>query len=292
VTARGGLIGHVDLYLAALAANDPSGLAVADGARYTENGQDLGLGRGLWATATRVPDHDYAHVVDDAAAQVCWVGVVDEHDRPSVVFLRLAVRDGLIEEVETIVRRPHERLYDPSTMREPRALVFEEIPPDQRGDADALIGAGNLYFDGLEQADGSIIPVADDCTRFENGMRTVRVEDVSRLSGASALVFPMGIREQVDSGYFSYIDAVRDRRVVAVDVTRGLVLMVVVFDHSARRRSVEVEGIGEVELPPYHQTPNSVLIAELFKVRAGLIEHVEAVLEFVPYGMATGWKGG
>ncbi len=42
-------------------------------------------------------------------------------------------------------------------------------------------------------------------------MRTVRVEDVSHLSGASALVFPMGIREQVDSGYFSYIDAVRDR---------------------------------------------------------------------------------
>jgi hypothetical protein len=292
VTARGGLIGDMDRYLAALAANDPAGLAVADGVRYTENGQDLGLGRGLWATATRVPDHDYAHVQDDAGAQICWFGVVDEHDRPSVAFVRLALRDDLIKEVETIVRRPHERLYDPSTMGEPRAVVFEEIPPDQRGDAESLIHAGNLYFDGLEQADGSIIPVAEDCTRFENGMRTVRVEDVSRLSGASALVFPMGIREQVDSGYFSYIDAVRDRRVVAVDVTRGLVVMIVVFDHSARRRTVEVAGIGEVELPPYHQTPNSVLIAELFKVRAGVIEHVEAVLEFVPYGMRTGWEGG
>lgn len=292
MTARGGLIGHMDRYLAALAANDPSELAVADNLRYTENGQDLGLGRGLWATATRVPDHDYAHVVDDGGLQICWLGVIDEHDRPSVVFVRLAVRDGIIEEVEAIARRPHERLYDPSTMREPRARVFEEIPPDQRGSADALIHAGNSYFDGLEQADGSIIPVADDCTRFENGMRTVRVEDVSHLSGASALVFPMGVREQIDSGYFSYIDAVRDRRVVAVDLARGLVMMIVVFDHSARRRTVEVKGVGEVELPPYHQTPNSVLIAELFKVRAGLIEHVEAVLEFVPYGMRTGWEGG
>jgi hypothetical protein len=292
VTPRGGLIGHMDQYLAALAANDPSELPVADGLRYTENGQELGLGRGLWATATRVPDHDYAHVSDDRGAQIAWIGVVDEHDRPSVVFVRLAVHDGLIAEVETIVRRPHERLYDPSTMREPRAKVFEEIPPDERGAAGALIHAANSYFDGLEQADGSMIPVADDCTRFENGMRTVRVEDVSRLSGASALVFPMGVREQVDSGYFSYIDAVRDRRVVAVDLTRGLVLMIVVFDHSARRRTVEVKGVGEVELPPYHQTPNSVLIAELFKVRAGLIEHVEAVLEFVPYGMRTGGEGG
>jgi hypothetical protein len=292
VTVRGGLIGQMDQYLAALAANDPSKLPVADNLRYTENGQEIGLGRGLWATATRVPDHDYAHVVDDGGSQICWLGVVDEHDRPSVVFVRLAVRDGIIVEVEAIARRPHERLYDPSTMREPRAVVFEEIPPDQRGTREELIHAGNGYWDGLEQADGSIIPVADDCTRFENGMRTVRVQDVSHLSGASALVFPMGVREQVDSGYFSYIDAVRDRRVVAVDLARGLVLMIVVFDHSARRRTVEVKGVGEVELPPYHQTPNSVLIAELFKVRAGLIEHVEAVLEFVPYGMATGWEGG
>jgi hypothetical protein len=292
VSARGGLIGQIDAYLAALGASDPSRLPVTDDVRYTENGQELELGKGLWATATRVPDHDYAHVVDDGGAQVCWLGVIDEHSRPSVVFVRLAMRNGRIAEVETIVRRPHERLYDPSTMREPRAIVFEEIPPAARSTAEELIAAGNGYFDGLEQADGSIIPVVDGASRYENGTRTVHVDDVSHLSGASALVFPMGVREQVDTGYFSYIDAVRSRRIVAVEQARGLVAMIVVFDHSARRRTVEVRGVGEVELPPYHQTPNSVLIAELFKVRTGLIEHVEAVLEFVPYGMRTGWEGG
>jgi hypothetical protein len=292
VSVRPGLVGHVDRYLAALAGHDPSDLPLADGVRYTENGQRLELGRGLWGTATRVPSHDYAHVADEERSQIGWIGVVDEHGRPSVVFLRLAVRDERIAEVEAIVRRPNERLYDPSTMRAPRAIVFEELPPDQRGDAASLARAGNAYFDGLEQSDGSIIPVTDDCTRYENGTRTVRVEDVSHLSGASARVFPMGVREQVDTGYFSYIDAVRDRRIVAVDVARGLVMMIVVFDHSARRRTVEVKGAGEVELPAYHQVPNSVLIAELFKVRAGLIEHVEAVLEFVPYGMRTGWEEG
>ena len=281
----------MDGYLAALAARDPSGLPVAYGVRHTENGQELGLGKGIWGTATRVPDHDYAHVEDDGGGQIGWIGVVDEHDRPSIVFIRLAVEDGLISEVETVVRRPHERLYDPSNMREPRSVVFEEIPEDERTDAEGLIRAGHLYFDGLEQADGSIIPVTDGCTRYENGTRTVRVEDVSHLGGsASSKVFPLGVREQVDTGYFSYIDAVRDRRIVAVDVARGLVLMMVVFDHSARRRTVEMRGVGEVELPPYHQVPNSVLIAELFKVRGGLIEHIEAVLEFVPYGMRTGWE--
>ena len=290
MSAREGLLGHLDRYLTALAKNDPSELRVAPSVRFTENGQELALGRGLWATATRVPDHDYAHLVDERASQVGWIGVVDEHERPSVVFVRLAVRDGLIAEVETIVRRPHERLYDPSTMREPRAIVFEELPAGQRAEPEALALAGQRYFDGLEQADGSIIPVTDDCTRYENGTRTVHVPDVSHLSGASALVFPLGVREQVDTGYFSYIDAVRDRRVVAVDEARGLVLMVVVFDHSARRRTVEVRGVGEVELPTYHQTPNSVLIGELFKVRGGRIEHIEAVLEFVPYGMRSGWE--
>jgi hypothetical protein len=282
----------MDRYLAALAKNDPSALPVAESVRFTENGQELALGRGLWATASSVPDHDYAHIVDESASQVGWIGVVDEHGRPSVAFVRLAIRDGLIAEVETIVRRPHERLYDPSAMRQPRAIVHEEIPSEQRIGADALVRAGHRYFDGLEQADGSIIPVTEDCTRHENGTQTVRMADVSHLSGASALVFPLGVREQVDTGYFSYIDAVRDRRIVAVDDARGLVLMIVVFDHSARRRSVAVRGVGEVELPAYHQVPNSVLIAELFKVRGGLIEHIEAVLEFVPYGMRTGWEEG
>lgn len=132
MSAREGLLGQIDAYLAALAAHDPSRLPLAPGVRATENGQDIGVGRGLWATATRVPDHDYVHVVDDGGEQIGWIGVVDEHERPSVAFIRLAVRDGLIAEVETVVRRPNERLYDPSTMRAPRAVVFDEIPPEQR----------------------------------------------------------------------------------------------------------------------------------------------------------------
>jgi hypothetical protein len=176
-------------------------------------------------------------------------------------------------------------------MHEPRAVVFEELAPEERRGRDVLVDAGQRYFDALEQADGSIIPVTDDCTRFENGTQTVKVADVSHLKGASAQVFPLGVRAQIDTGYFSYIAAVRSRRIVAVDEARGLVLMMVVFDHPARSRTVEMRGVGEVELPPYHQVPNSVLIAELFKVRAGVIEHIEAVLEFAPYRMPTGWEG-
>jgi hypothetical protein len=287
---RGGLVGVMDRYLAALAANDPSRLPVADGVRFTENGQELALGTGLWATATSVPDHDYAYVEDEHLSQIGWIGAIGEGGRPAVAFVRLQVRDGRIHEIETIVRREAPRLYDPANLGEPRAIVFEELAPEERGSREELVRAGNLYFDGLEHGDGAIIPVTDDCTRIENGTQTVRVADVAHLAGsASAHIFPLGVREQIDSGYFAYIDAVRDRRVVAVDEARGLVVLVVVFDHSARMRSVVVRGVGEVELPAYHQRPNSVLIGELFKVRSGRIEHIEAVLEFVPYGARTGW---
>ena len=105
------------------------------------------------------------------------------------------------------------------------------------------------------------------------------------------MIFPMSVREQVESGYVAYIDAVRDRRIVAVDEIRGLVAMIVVFDHPARVHSVVVKGIGEVALPEYHRSPNSMLIAELFKIRAGRIEHIEAVLESIPFGATTGWDG-
>jgi hypothetical protein len=217
--------------------------------------------------------------------------VVGEGGRPAVVFLRLRVQDGLIDQIETIVRRAQPRLYNPANMTAPRAIVFEELDPSERGSRDELIDAANRYFDGLVQVDGGLIPVTDECIRIENGTQTVRVGDVSHLAGtAGAIVFPMGVREQVDSRYFSYLDDVRDRRVAAVDETRGLVVLIVVFDHSARVRSVTVRGVGEVELPPYHQVPNSVLIGELFKVRNGAIEHIEAVLEFVPYGSKTGWS--
>lgn len=45
---RACLNGFVDQYLAALVAHDPSRLPLTKTARYTENGQTLQLGDGIW----------------------------------------------------------------------------------------------------------------------------------------------------------------------------------------------------------------------------------------------------
>lgn len=287
---RSGLIGLLDRYLVALAAKDPSALPLAAAARFTQNGRQLELGEGLWRTASGIPDHDYAYVEDDEAGQIGWLGVVDEGGRAAVLFVRLRVRDGRIEEIETIVRREAPRLYDPANMDRPRAIVFDTVDPPQRSSRAELAAIGHGYFDGIEQLDAGLIAIREDCLRIENGSQTVLLDDVSAFAGSTAeLIFPMSVREQVRSGYVAYIEAVRDRRVIAVDESRGLVAMVVAFDHPARVHSVEVAGVGEIALPEYHRSPNSMLIAELFKIRAGRIEHIEAVLEAIPFEAPTGW---
>jgi hypothetical protein len=209
-----------------------------------------------------------------------------------VLFVRLGVRDGQIGEIETIVRREAPRLYDPANMGRPREIVFDTVDLPERSSRAELAAIGHGYFDGIEQLDAGLIAIREDCLRIENGSQTVLLDDVSAFEGTTAaMIFPMSVREQVESGYVAYIDAVRDRRIVAVEEARGLVAMVVVFDHPARVHSVAVKGIGEVALPEYHRSPNSMLIAELFKIRHGRIEHIEAVLESIPFGAPTGWDG-
>ena len=287
---RPGLIAMVDRYLVALAANDPSALPLAAGARFTQNGRQLELGEGLWRTASGIPDHDYAYVEDEQDGQISWFGVVAEGGRAAVLFVRLRVHHGRIDEIETIVRRQAPRLYDPANMGRPRVVVFDTLDPAERSSRAELVSIGHGYFDGIEQLDAGLIAIREDCLRIENGSQTVLLDDVSAFAGSTAaLIFPMSVREQVESGYVAYIDAIRDRRVIAVDESRGLVAMVVAFDHPARVHSVAVRGVGEVALPEYHRSPNSMLIAELFKIRAGRIVHIEAVLESIPFEAPTGW---
>ena len=289
---RSGPIGMVDRYLVALAANDPSGLPLAAAARFTENGRQLELGEGLWRAASGIPDHDYAYVEDDEAGQIGWLGVVDEGGRAAVLSLRLRVRE-----------RPDRGDRDDRAPRGDRACMTRRtwtgcgLSSSTRSirrsalRARFLAAIGHGYFDGIEQLDAGLIAIREDCLRIENGSQTVLLDDVSAFAGSTAeLIFPMSVREQVRSGYVAYIDAVRDRRVVAVDESRGLVAMVVVFDHPARVHSVAVSGIGEVALPEYHRSPNSMLIAELFKIRAQDGSSTSRpVLEAIPFEAPTGW---
>ena len=289
--SREELVGHLDTYLDALVARDPSKLPLAPGAKFTENGQVIPLGRGLWGSATAEPPVRRAvAVADTLTGQVGFFGAASEHGEGVLLSLRLKIEDGRLSEMESLVVRQNNSLFGLfgyEGMGEPRPHFERPVEPGERSSRNELVSVANRYFDGIERNDGTIIPVQPGSARFENGVQTVR-----RLAPRDA-GFPEGARmeidEQISTGYFEYISEIRDRRYPVIDEEGGLVLGIVFFEHPGHLTSVEVKGVGSVELRPFARRPSSALIFELFKVEGGRITAVEAMLDMFPFGMRSGW---
>ncbi len=279
--SREELLGFVDRYLDALAARDPARLPVSGGVKFTENCQTLALGKGLWATCSGRGRYKHAFA-EAAAGQVGCFAVVEENGAPAILALRLKVADGLISEVETIVARSGNPIFAPESMTAPRPIYDEVVPPAERSAREQLVQIADLYFDGIEQNNGDIIPVTKECYRIENGIQTT--SNTSR-SGIGRL----GVAEAISTGFFTYIPEIRDRRYPVVDVEWGLAWGIVFFEHPGNVKSVDVAGMGRIDLAPFTQKPSTAAIAELFKVEGGQIQAIDAVLEFLPYGVKSGW---
>lgn len=87
---RACLEGFVDQYLAALVAQDPSKLPLAKNARYTENGQELKLGDGMWGPTVTLGTYKL-YFTDPQAGQVGFFGTIEEHGHPVILGLRLKI---------------------------------------------------------------------------------------------------------------------------------------------------------------------------------------------------------
>lgn len=289
-TSRDELQGLVEEYLEALVRRRPDDLPLSDDVKFTENGQRLPLDRGLWGTATAEPPVGRAVTVTDPdSGQAGFFGAVSEHGRPVLFGLRLRAEASRISEVETLVVRGHSRfqLFEPESMSTPRAHFDQLIEPSKRSSRAELIDVADHYFDGIERDDGSIIPVRSGSVRFENGVQTVRRPSAG--GGAFSEGSHMEVGDQISSGMFAYIERIRDRRYPVIDTERGLIIGLIFFEHPGLLTSVEVKGVGSVELPEFATVPSSAFIMELFKIEQGQITAIEAMLDFFPYGMRSGW---
>jgi hypothetical protein len=157
-----------------------------------------------------------------------------------------------------------------------------------------LVRTANMYFSGMQLNDGKgKYPFGDDCNRIENGAQTTNAPsngkprpDPKTATGYSAM---WSCREQFESGLIHFVSRIRDRRYVAVDHERGLVVAFAFFDHDAgKSRSFKTPDGRDVVGGPVQ--PWTWMIAELFKVEGGLLHEIEAILERVPYGMPSGWS--
>ncbi len=297
--ARAELEAWIDRYFDALIENAPGRLPLADDVRFTENGQRLPIGEGLWRSMHEVGAYRLT-VTDVAAGVVAMIGTVredsDEHAGgiPTTIALRLRVAEDELTEIEQMVlRRDADTAEDIEDLGEPRATFSEAVDtPASRGE---LIETADLYFSGLQGAGpDATCPFTEDCHRIENGRPTTNVpvpEGDTAPDPAEAETYSIhwSAAEQFASGLTKFVTRIRDRRFVAVDRARGVVFAFGFFDHAAgATRTFETPDGRTVTAGPAQ--PWTWSIAEVFKLEDGRIADIEAIMREVPYGMPSGWS--
>ncbi len=296
---RACLEGFVDHYLDALLAHDPARVALAPGVRFTEDGQKLAIGDGLWRTM-HAKGHYRLFVADPQAGQVAFFGTIEEDNRDPakgtavLMALRLRVRDGKITEIEQLmVRDEKPALAMDGKMVDP--IYLATVPQAERVSRAQMIATADKYFTGMQKNDGKgDYPFADDCNRLENGGQTTNAPtpagqtrpDPKTSTNYSS---QWSCMEQFKSGLLHFVSRIRDRRYVAIDEERGIVFAFGFFDHQGGdTRHFKTPDGREVVAGPVQ--PWTWEIAELFKVQGGKIHRIQAVLQRSPFGMNSGWS--
>jgi hypothetical protein len=291
VCGRACLEGLVDRYIAALVAHEPEQLPLAQGVKFTEDGQELRLGDGLWATAS-APGHYKLYVSDPEDGQVGFYGTVFENGTPVLLALRLKVDYGLVSEIETIVARSPAigSSTFPSAgatmerLGRPRPQFVQAIPAGERMLRADLVRVANSYFTGLAGNTGrNTAPFWPSCNRLENGTQTTNNPTFPTRSPFN--VVALGCEAQQKSGFYPFVTTIRNRRFPVVDRERGLVLSFGFFEHRGALQTIHLTN--GMTIPSPVKAPLTLEISELFQIHGGKIDQVEAVINTVPYGMKS-----
>src|SRR5581483_1067572 len=208
----------VDKYLDAMPAHDPSKAPFAKGVKFTENGQRLELGDGLWNTMT-AKGVFRLFVTDIEAQQVAFLGSIKEAGKGAMIGLRLRIRNNRITEAEHFVQR------SPTSAAGFERIGYqwtEAVPPAERMSREELVRVANMYFSGMQKNDGTgDYPFAEDCNRIENGALSTNQpakQGQQRPDPKTATMYSgeWSCMEQFKSGLIHFVTRIRDRRYVAV----------------------------------------------------------------------------
>ncbi len=275
----------IDTYIDAVIAHDPAKVMLAADAKFTENGQRLEPGDGLWNTASGRGTYKL-YISDPQGRQAGFIGTIYENGVPAILALRLKLDNLQISEIETFIARSDSGALKLEELAVPHPVFLEAIPPEERISRDSLMIISNMYFTALERNDGKgIYPFTDDCNRLENGKPTT---NNPANDGRPIDIEGMGCKEQFETGFFNFVTRIRDRRFMVVDEERGLVLTFAFFDHAGN--VPEVTLTNGMTIPIGVKRPWTWEIAELFKIEKGLIRQIEALYQEAPYGMGSGWS--
>jgi hypothetical protein len=278
------LYGFLDQYLAALKAKDPSRLPLARGFHYSENNVMMKIGDGVWGTVTGLGDYNL-RTADPVNGQVGFYGIVQETNNTSVFALRLRIVDSRISEAETLIRRSEGGGPFPSKpVMQDKPILEEIVPPQERSPRERMIAIADGYFSTLQLNDGVLFaPFDDNCNRVENGLQTTHNPDLMK----TIPVANLGCAQQFKLGNYRYDTRLRDRRFFLVDEERGLAMTAAFIDHSGALENFTLTDGTPIQSPM--RTPSTLCLLEMFKIRGGKIQQIEAVFIGVPYNMPSPW---
>ncbi|KAF2204038.1 hypothetical protein GQ43DRAFT_496476 [Delitschia confertaspora ATCC 74209] len=283
------LEGVVDKVLASMLHNDTTNLPLARGVRYSENGQFIAIGDGLWETldSFAIPDTDIyaARFADPETGTVAYWGSTLEETTLGVLALRIKVDRGQITEIEansvraeftgprggtqTLMRPPLPVEWNGTSLGRLDAVFKQNSSENGTSISPALL---NAYFDGLEHHSSAAVPFAASCSRRDNGLR-LNVTCAAQMDGHGT----------TSNGLLSQTSAVRNRRILIADERKGVVLAVAMVDYS----TTSANGT----LPANQTVPSSYMVQQLIKVENWSILRVESMIKWMPFGYASVWSG-
>ena len=282
------LIGLADGYMDALVTQRPDALPWADEVRFTENSVGLRIGEGLWGSA-RSKAPNALRVADPANGSVTWYGVVSDHDLPAYYGMRMQVKNRRIAEVESFVARARNpgpfgdaAKFSVDASYE-RALAGSERQPRKR-----MVAAVEAYARSLKEGGNVSARFAASCTRVENGLVVTDGQGAPAVVAQDAATQEKGCEAQLKLGLYKPLDDVRGLRIAAIDEERGLVVATSLTDFGLRETRYTTNDGKQRETQVKY--PSTRELFEVYKIRNGAIERIDAVSVFQPYLMPLAWR--
>jgi hypothetical protein len=243
-----------DTYFSALEAHDPSGLPLASGVRYTENGMVVDVGKGLWETAGKLMFK--RGLMDTQKCGTHTQTIIEENGTPMLYGVRLKIDNQRISEIESIVVRGKEVL-DVQAILDTKDQDWEDIlPPEERSSRLAMMAAADDYFELFvkeQKPKVSELPFSNFCDRWENGAQTTKGGTNQGVTMPAHNCSPKG-----------FADMTHGPRRFLVDVETGTVVAYVLFNNV---------------WPDFH----------MFKMRRGKVEWIQAYFEYGKEYKTIGW---
>jgi hypothetical protein len=289
VCDRACLNGIVDSYLEAIVAHDPARAPIAGNAKSTENTVELGIGKGLWQTASEVPASFRIYVPDPVVQQVGFFGVLKESGKPVLLALRLKVENRRITEIEQFAQRDVDDYTLPNLVK-PRASFLTAIPAEKRMSRGRMLEVAKLYYESIVQNNGDVAPYAGDCERHENGLQTTSNPSLPQALADWNKIFVLGCGAQMSTRALSYIEKIDDRRVTIADPETGLVFGLCIFRRPEEQHTIKIVGIPGLDTMNRNFPSSSRHWAHIFKIQDNQIHEIEAMGGIVlPLTRPNGW---